>query len=305
MRARADVKTREWGAFVLLSLLWGTSYLWIKIAVNEIAPLLVVSFRLLFGLAGLLVVTVVTKSSLPSNRRILGKYLVLSVFATALPFVLISWGETRIDSGMAAVLNGTVPLFTVVLAHGTLSEEKVTLSRLGGLLVGFAGVMVLVSGSLGSSSFQASFPGQMAVLAASASYAVGIVFTRRFLRNQVPIVQSTMNLLFAASLTWFSTLATGQPISLPKQPVTWVALVWLGVLGSCSAYLLYFYLINSIGATRTSAVNYLLPLVGLMLGVSFLGEPLDWRLAAGLVLILSGIWVINTKWRTRPDLAPE
>ncbi len=299
------MKTKEWGAFTLLSLLWGTSYLWIKIAVNEISPLLVVSFRLLFGLVGLLVVTVVTKSSLPTDHRTIGKYLVLSIFATALPFVLISWGETRIDSGMAAILNGTVPLFTVVLAHGTLSEEKITPSRLGGLLVGFAGVVVLVSDSLGSGSWQSSLPGQIAVLTASASYAVGIIFTRRFLRNQIPVVQSTMNLLFAASLTWLSTLAIGQPISLPKQSITWAALIWLGVLGSCSAYLLYFYLINSIGATRTSAVNYLLPVVGLILGVLFLGEPLDWRLAAGLALILSGIGVINARWRTRPNATLE
>jgi drug/metabolite transporter (DMT)-like permease len=295
------VKLKEWGAFILLALVWGTSFLWIKIGVqdNDIGPLMLVSFRLLFGLIGLLVVMAVTRNSFPRDWRVIGKFFVLSIFATALPFTLITWAETQINSGLAGILNGTVPLFTIIFAQAALSDEKITLPRLGGLLIGFAGVIVLMSGDL-TNGLHSSFLGQLAMLAASASYAIGIIFTRKYLRNQVPVVQSTMNLLFADLLLWISTLIFERPLDFPSVPITWIALAWLGLLGSCIAYLLYFYLINNVGATRTSVVTYVMPIIAVILGIIFLNEVLDWRLAVGLALILGGIGVINLKRRAAP-----
>src|SRR5574341_1347433 len=128
------MKLKEWSAFTLLGLIWGSSFLWIKVAVQEIGPFTLVAFRLLFGLIGLLAVASRQKRPFPRGRKVLLGFLFMGVFNTALPFTLISWGETRIDSAMASILNGTVPLFTIVIAHFWLQDEKISLPRISGLI---------------------------------------------------------------------------------------------------------------------------------------------------------------------------
>lgn len=287
------MKPKEWAAFILLALAWGTSFFWIKIALVEIGPFLLVTLRLLFGLIGLLVVMAVTRTPFPRDRRIIGRFFLLSIIATALPFTLDTWGETRISSALTAILNGTVPLFTIIFGHFALADEKISPPRLAGLLLGFVGVIVLMSGELGGSGANESLLGQIAVLVASACYALALIYTRKALGNQSPVVQSTMNLLFADLLLCLTTLAVERPLALPTLPMTWIALVWLGLIGSCLAYLLYFYLLSTVGATRTSIVTYVMPVIAVILGVLFLDEGLDWRLAAGLALILGGVAVVN------------
>jgi drug/metabolite transporter (DMT)-like permease len=301
------MKLREWGAFLLLAMIWGSSFLWIKIAVQEIGPFMLVSFRLLFGLAGLLVVFVSQRRSLPRDRRTLLAFLFMGIFNTALPFTLISWGETRIDSGVAAILNSSVPLFTIMIAHFWLHDEKITAARIGGLVVGFVGVVVLVSRDFGSSGGQgtsfAGVLGQMAVIGASLSYAVALTFSRRYLRGTNPIVQSFMVVLVADALMWLATPAVERPMVFPALPLTWFALAWLGLLGSCTAYLLFFYLNNAWGPTRASLVTYAFPVVGLILGVVFNGEAVDWRLLLGSALVVGGIGVVNFMQKS-PQPAP-
>ncbi len=287
------MKLREWGAFVLLGLIWGTSFLWIKIALREIGPFMLVGLRLLFGVIGLLAIMAATRSAFPRSRRVLLAFLFASVVQTALPFVLISWGETRIDSGLASILNGTVPLFTIVIAHFWLHDEKISASRIVGLVVGFIGVVLLVSRDMGPQGFRGNILGQLAVLGAAISYAIGITFARRHLRGQSPIVQSATVLVFADALVWMVAPAMESPLIVPRLPMTWLALVWLGLLGSCAAYVLYFYLINTWGATRASVVTYVLPVVGLALGIIFLGERLDVQLLLGSLLVVAGIAVVN------------
>src|SRR3970040_1651330 len=157
------MKLKEWGAFALLGLVWGSSFLWIKIAVQEIGPFTLVAFRLLFGLVGLLVIMRLQKQSFPRDRRVLLAYLFMGAVNTAIPFTLISWGETRIDSGLASILNGTVPLFPIVIAHFWLHDEKITLPRMTGLIVGFIGVVVLVSRDIGPQGVRGNIWGQLAV----------------------------------------------------------------------------------------------------------------------------------------------
>lgn len=291
------MKLKEWGAFALLGLVWGSSFYWIKIALEDIQPFTLASFRVLFGIIGLLVVMRVTGHSFPRDRATLSKFAVLSVFQTALPFALISWGETRIASGLASILNGTMPLFTIVIAHFFLHDEKITLQRLAGLIIGFIGVVVLVSRDLIAEGLQGNVWGQIAVLAAAISYAIGLTFNRKYLRGQQPIVQSAMTLIFADILLWASVLVVERPLTLPTLPITWFALLWLGLLGSCLAYILFFYLINAWGATRASVVTYVFPVIGLILGVLLLDELVDWRLAVGSLLVVASIVVINVKLR--------
>jgi drug/metabolite transporter (DMT)-like permease len=295
------MKLKQWGAFTLLGLVWGSSFLWIKIALGEIGPFTLVAFRLLFGLIALLAIMRLQRQTFPRERRILLAFLFLGVFNTALPFVLISWGETTIDSSLASILNGTVPLFTIIIALFWLHDEKITLTRMGGLIVGFVGVVVLVSRNAGSGGAAGnSIPGQLAVLAAAASYATAATFTRKHLRGQRPLVQSTMVVLIADALIWLMVPLADRPLHLPTLPITWLALAWLGLLGSCLAYLLYFYLINAWGATRAALVTYVFPVVGVILGIVFLQETVDWRLIAGSLLVVSGIAIVNFKPRLKP-----
>jgi drug/metabolite transporter (DMT)-like permease len=294
------MKLKEWGAFALLGLVWGSSFLWIKIAVEEIGPFMLVALRLLFGLIGLLGVMWAQRQSFPRERRVLLAFLFMGAFNTAIPFTLISWGETKIDSGLASILNGTVPLFTIVIAHFWLHDEKITLPRIAGLIVGFIGVVVLVSRDIGPEGLTGNIWGQLAVIAASICYATAITFSRRYLRGQSPVVQSTMTLLIADAMMWIATPIFERPLRFPTLPMTWLAIAWLGLLGSCLAYLLFFYLINAWGPTRASLVTYVFPVIGLILGIIFLREVADWRLIVGSILIVGGIVVVNYKTRPKP-----
>jgi drug/metabolite transporter (DMT)-like permease len=236
-----------------------------------------------------------TRQSFPPDRGLLARFLVLGALNTALPFALIPWGETRIASGLAAVLNATTPLFALIIAHFWLRDERITLWRAGGLGIGFAGVVVLMSPDLGPAALQGSLWGQAAVLGASVSYAVAATYARRYLRGQPPMVQATTAVFMADALLWLAVPVAERPLRLPHLPITWLALVWLGLLGSCVAYLLYYYLINAWGAARATAVAYVFPVIGLILGVVFLGEPMHARLAAGTLLVVAGIAIVNRR----------
>ena len=296
------MKLKEWLVFTALGTIWGTSFLWIKIAVAETGPIVLVGFRLLFGLLGLLVVMLFRRQAFPRDRRVLLAFAFMGVFNTAVPFFLITWGETRIDSSLASILNGTVPLFTIVIAHFWLRDEKITLPRIAGLIVGFIGIVVLVSRDLRPEGLHGDAWGQLAVLAAAISYATAITFSRRNLRGQPPVLQSFMVLLIADALVWMAAPAVEQPMNFPNTPLAWFAILWLGVLGSCVAYLLYFWLINAWGPTRASLVSYVFPVVGLILGIIFLHESADWRILVGSALIVGGILVVNL--RPKPKLQP-
>jgi len=287
------MKIKEWFLFVLLGLIWGSSFMWIKIAVEDIGPFSLVAFRVFFALIGLIVAVVATNQKLVFNRVIVMKYLFMGGINIVLPFLLISWGETRIPSGLASILNGTMPLFTIIIAHYWLHDEKITWMRVFGLVVGFIGVVVLLSKDLTPEGLHTDIIGQLAVIAAAIAYATATTFSRRHLRGESPVIQSTLMTIFANLLIWPISFTAQSPFRLPSNLYTWVALIWLGLLGSCIAYLIFFYLINTWGATRSSLVTYVSPIVGITLGIIFLNETLDWRIVLGTLLILSGIILVN------------
>lgn len=298
------MKLKEWGAFWLLGLVWGSSFLWIKIAVTYMGPLAVAAVRQFFGLAGLLVVAAIQKQRFPRDYHTLLAYLVLGVLQSAVPFALIAWGETKIDSGLAAILNGTMPLFTILIAHLWLHDEKITPARLAGLVAGFTGVVVLGSRDVTAEGLGGTAWGQAALLAATLSYAVAATFSRRHLRREPPLVQATMVVLVGDLVLWSAVGVAERPVHLSPLPILWIALLWLGLLGSCLAYLLYFYLLGAWGATRTSLVTYVFPVIGLILGVVFLEERVDWHLALGSLLVVAGIIVVGRSPRPERAAAP-
>lgn len=290
------MKLKDWLAFLALGLAWGSSFLWIKIAIQEIGPFTLVALRLLFGVVGLLAVVAYSRPRWPGARRLWWVLVILGLTNTAVPFVLISWGELFIDSAVAAVLNSTVPLFTMLIAHVFLSDDRMTLPRIVGLLVGFGGVIILLSRDLVfQSGLSGGVLGQGAVLLAALFYAGSGVFARRNTQGLSPIVQALVPLLVADSAIWLAVPLTESPLTLPQLPLTWVAILWLGLVGSCFAYLLYYYLLHSVGPTRTTLVTYVFPLVGVALGVIFLNELLDWHLFVGGTMVVGSIAVVN--WR--------
>jgi len=297
------MKLKEWAAFGLLGLIWGSSFLWIKIGVENITPFVLVTVRISFGLVGLLVVMAVQRQSFPRDRNTIFKYIFMGVFNLVIPFMLITWGETKIDSSMAAILNGAQPLFVIVIAHFWLHDEKITLPRFGGLIIGFIGVVVLVAQDFKPGSLQGDILGQLAVVFAAISYATALTFSRKYLRGTKPVVQSTMILVVGAIIMWTLTPVVNGPLVLPSTPLTWIAVIWLGLLGLCIAYLLFFYLNNAWGPTRASLVTYIFPVVGVFLGIIFLNEQPSWNMVFGSLLVIGGIVVVNLKPRARPEAA--
>ncbi len=295
---------KEWGAFVLLGLIWGSAFLWIKVAVREIGPFVLVALRLTISSLGLLTLLVGLKGTLPRSPRLIATYIFMGVLNTAIPFVLISWGEMHIDSGLASVLNSTMPLFTLVIAHFWLHDEKLTLRRLAGLVVGFVGVVVLLSRDLGQALGLANIWGQVAVILGAVCYAAAVVFSRRYLRNQPPVTQATMVIVSACGCLWLAAPVAEWPLRLPALPLTWLAIVWLGLLCSCISHVIYFSLLNAWGPTRTALTVYVSPVVAVVLGALFLREAVDWRLVAGALLVMGGIVVTNLKGSAAPDNLP-
>jgi drug/metabolite transporter (DMT)-like permease len=293
---------KVWLAFGLLALAWGTSYLFIKIALRTVEPLFLVAMRLLFGWLGLLAVARLRGLSIPRDAALWKHLGVMGLINTAVPFVLITWAESGpagVDSAVAAVLNGTVPFFSILIAGVILRSEPVTGGRLAGLVVGFAGIVLLMSGDF-SGEMGAILP-QLAVVAAAFFYALSSSYARLKLQGVSPVVLATGQILTADLIVWLFALTLEGPAGQSLPPATLGALLWLGLLGSCFAYILYFYILGEWGATRATLVTYLLPVVGVTAGVIFLNEPLSWQLVAGALLILSGVGLVN--WR--PRRAPQ
>jgi drug/metabolite transporter (DMT)-like permease len=285
------LKTRDWFVFILLGGIWSSSFLWIKIAVQEVGPVTLVAFRVLFGLLFGICVVAITRTPLPKRAADWVPLLVLGIINVAIPFFLISWGEQTIDSAVAAILDATVPLFSIVLAHLALRDDKITLNRTIGLLLGFGGVVVLMSKDIGAST--GSVLGQAAVVLASIFYAGGSVYARKFTENSAGILRSVGPLLSSSAIMWLAAPMVEAPLRMPRLPITWIALLWLGILGSGFAFILLYYLIHAIGPTRTTMVTYIFPLGGVLLGVSFLGEQLSWQLVAGGIMIVASLAVAN------------
>ncbi|MHC1740361.1 MAG: DMT family transporter [Anaerolineaceae bacterium] len=286
------MSAKSWFKFILLGCIWGSSFLWIKIALQEVGPLTLVTFRTGFAALGLIVVALVMKPKM--RRSDVWILAVLGLFNVAIPFALISWSETHISSGMASILNSTVPLFTILIAPLFLQEERLTFQRIFGLLMGFAGVIVLMSNKV---DLEDSFEkvGVVTMLVAACFYAGSGIFARKMNRGMKPAAQSLGQMGSAFLFITPFALTFEAPFHFPTLPISYVGLIWLGLLGSCVATLLWFSLLNTIGPTRTSMTTYIFPLVGVLLGMIFLGEHVDWHLIVGGVLIILAVFIVNTQ----------
>ena len=293
----------DWLIFLALGFFWGSSYLFIKVGVDHgLQPFTLIMFRLLIGFLLLATVVGLAREPLPRDPRMYGHLFVMGVINIAIPFSLITFAEQTVDSSLASVINGAVPLFVIVIAALFLKGETVTVNRLAGLLVGFVGVAILVGldvADLGS----ANAVGELALIGATISYAVGNVYAKAHVHGLRPMIPAVFQVFFGLVVTGTLAFLTEHPLAVVPAPEALLAVVWLGVLGSGLAYLSYFRILQHWGATRTSMVAYLLPVVGIALGALVLNEQVSISTLVGTLLVIGGIALVNARFWTRPLFA--
>jgi drug/metabolite transporter (DMT)-like permease len=298
---------RQWAVLLLLGLIWGGSFLFIKVGVTHVAPLTFVWLRVAIASLALLLFLRIRGAPQPIGRRTLGPLLVLALLNNVTPFLLFAWATTQMASGLASILNATTPVWGVLLAHFFTRDEPLSPARLGGVLLGFAGVAVMIAPGL--TGGRIGLLAQVACLIGAFSYAVAGVYARRFRGMGIDPVAVTGGQLALSSLVILPfALLIEQPWLRPAPPIeAWTAIVALALICTAFAYVLYFRLIATAGASNALLVPILTPPTAILLGGLFLGEalhPLDF---AGLALIALGLAAIDGRlfsfWRPRRQAA--
>jgi len=292
----------HWLLLCALVAMWGTSFLLTKIAVAAIAPLDLVAGRFVFGTAVLLMVLVVTRRGLPKSARLWLFIVAIALVGNCIPFLLITWGQQRIDSGLAGILMAIMPLTTVMLAHVFVAGERLNRFKAAGFLLGFLGIVVLMGPAvlLELSGSGAVLLSELAVLGGAVCYAVNTIIARRRPESDALVVTAGVSLVACLIMAPASAL-TGLP-DLGRIPASaLIAVVILGVVSTATATVVYFKLITLAGPSFLSLINYLIPAWAVLAGMLFLGERPDWTALAGLAFILSGIALAETKGRKFAD----
>ncbi len=282
----------DWLLLVTLSILWGGSFFFTKLVVMVLPPLTVAFARVAIAAAILVVLARATGVALPDRVAAWRPYLVMGLLNNAIPFGLIFWGQTHIPSGLAAILNATTPLFTVLVAHWATADERLTAARLAGVAAGLAGVVVMVGPDL-LHDLGTSVLGQLAVLLAAVSYAFAGVFGRRF-RGEPALRVAAGQLAGSTLLLAPVAILIDRPWTLPPPgAATIAALVALAAVSTALAYLIYFRILARAGATNVLLVTFLIPVSAILLGTLILGEQLEPRHIIGMAAIGIGLAVID------------
>lgn len=296
------MKRNAWAAFWLVGLIWGSSFLLIRIGVQELKIAEVVFIRTFIGAIGLSAVIAVRRVAVPTDWPTLRALIIIGIGNVVAPFLLITWSETSITSGLASVLQATAALFSLVVAHFTFADDRITPQKLAGLATGFVGVVVLFSGELGGSN---SLAGMLGMVLASLCYAVFTAYSRRFLQGNIaPVVVAGISQITAAVITGPLALAGGfTPLNTVSSD-TLIAVIILGLVNTFVAYLFYYFVVRELGVSRASMVTYITPVVGVVLGAIFLNEHVGITLVLGGGLIFAGIGIVNIRRRQRMKTVP-
>ncbi len=282
----------EWGLLIILSILWGGSFFFVEVALTELPPFTVVLGRVGFAAIALILFVYGVGHRMPVDFRLWGAFIVMGALNNLIPFSLIVWGQTQIASGLASILNATTPLFTVLLAHFFTKDEKMTPNRIVGVLLGLVGVTVMIGGEF-LAGLGLGGIAKLAVLGAALSYAVAGIFGRRF-EDTPPLVTAAGQVTATTVLMLPVVLLVDQPWNLPAPSLTtWGTVVCLALLSTAVAYLIYFRILATAGATNLLLVTFLIPVSAILLGVTILGERLEPRHFAGMALISLGLGAID------------
>lgn len=282
------MKSWEWLLLILLSMVMGGAFFFSKVALAELRPFTVVLGRV--GMAAILLNLLVRASGqkMPTSRQQWGRFLIMGLLNNLIPFSLIFYGQTQIPSSLASILNATIPLWLVVLAHFLTRDERLTTNRLGGVVFGLVGIVVMI-GPDALAGLGLNVMAQLAVLGAAASYALAAIFGKRF-KGTPPLITATGQVTCTALIMLPIVLLVDRPwtVALPGFQ-TWGALIGLAVISTTLSYIIYFRLLASIGATNLSLVAYLIPISALLLGVIILGEQIAPRHLLGMGVISLGL----------------
>lgn len=284
----------EWAMLVTLSVLWGGSFFFVGVAVTALPTLTIVMLRVGIAAVALWAVVLLMGLPLPKSRSVWSAFLGMGFLNNVVPFGLIVWGQQTLASGLAAILNATTPLFTVVVAGLLLSDERMSPLKLVGVAVGFFGVIVMI-GFDALSGLASGTWAQIAVLGAALSYAFAGVYGRRFKRLAVdPVVTAAGQVTAAAILLAPAALLIDRPWTLASPTATaWASIGGLAVLSTACAYILYFQILQRAGATNLLLVTFLIPVSAIVLGSLVLGERLHWVHAIGMAFIGLGLAAID------------
>lgn len=282
----------EWALIILLSVIWGGAFFFAEIALNDVTPFGIVFARVCGAAIVLFVILCCLGLALPRTWAGWKPYFVMGFLNNAVPFCLIVWGQTTIASGLASILNATTPLFTVVIAHALTEDERLTLSKFLGVLVGLAGVVIMLGADLLSGLGGQVFA-QLAILGAAISYGFAGLYGRRF-KGQNPIITAAGQVTASSCLLLPLALATGGIGLLIAAGIkTWASLIGLATICTALAYLIYFRILRMAGATNLMLVTFLIPVSAILLGSVFLGEVLQPRHFVGMAFIGSGLILID------------
>jgi drug/metabolite transporter (DMT)-like permease len=293
----------EWLTLIALSILWGGSFFFVAVAVKELPTLTIVTTRVVLAAVALLALMRALGQRLPSTRGVWLMFVAMALLNNVLPFLLIVWGQHYIASGTASILNATAPLFAVLVAHVFTQDDKLTRARAAGVVLGFIGVVVIV-GFTALQSIGTDVLAQLAIVVAAISYAFAAVLGRRFRTLGIaPLATATGQVIASSGMLIPLQLVIDQPWTMAPPSATAVAVVVaLALFSTALAYVLYFRLLATAGATNLLLVTFLIPVTALLLGTLVLGEPLQMRQVAGMAIIALGLAAVDgrllKRWRT-------
>ncbi len=301
MSGRPVSSLKPYLALAGLALIWGASFLLIKVAVHDMSPTVLLLIRSTSGLIALAVIVKLMGRPLLGEgwKTRLGSFAIMAVTNAIVPWVAIAWGEERITSGLASILNSTTTLWTAVLIFWAMPRERPSGIGYLGVLVGFAGVVILVLPDILAHGVSGNFLGAMAVLLAALSYATNAIYQRRKMRHvsvfDISIGQLAATVIFAI------------PLAAPSLPhvhlafTSMAAVVALGAGATGVAYLLYYYVMNTLGAVRAAGVTLLVPVTAVFWGIVLLRESLTWTIVIGMAVILAGTILTNLRRRVNRE----
>ena len=293
----------QWLMLITLSILWGGSFFFVEVALNDLPAFSIVAFRVVISAAVLWAVVFMLKLPIPKSMGIWAAFLVMGLLNNAVPFSLITWGQVQVSAGLASILNAAVPFFTVVVAGVLLPDEKVGPLKIIGVLIGFFGVAVMIG--LPGAQTDYYVLAQFAILASGLSYAFATTYGRRFKRLGVhPIVLAGAQAITASLVMIPIALSVDGAPSLSAISLTSIlALLGLGVVSTAIAYILFFKILESAGAVNVSLVTLLIPISAILLGVFILQERLEVIHLIGMGLIAIGLSFVDGRlWRSRLKL---
>ena len=284
----------DWLRLLALSVLWGGSFFFVEVALSDLPPLWIVVLRVSLGAAVLWIFILAAGGRPPASARRWGQFATMGVLNNVAPFCLFAYGQTEIASGLAAILNATTPIFTVIIASVLLADERLTKGKLVGVVIGFLGVAILI----GPSAFAAldgSFWTKLACLFAAISYAFAGVYGRRFAQEGVAPIQAAAGQVTASAAFLLPIVFFLHPIGTfgPVSAETWAAIAGLALLSTALAYGLYFRILATAGATNILLVTFLIPISSIGLGISLLGEAISAYQVAGMAVIGCGLVFID------------